>query len=546
MQCGKIRNYKLSFNIGRVASNHPAFYRKIHHSKIIMEKAANGHDDDDNLVGDTETTFSSVGNDTDASQDDTNGNGNGNAMSASEAPIETDLLVLSHTLADKNEMEENSSAETFDATQTKTSTNKNETELNQAVSVVFLKYIVNEVVEETNMLQEEIACQGPLIDFLNKVELRFGIVDEVPDVFGEVLNQKDQIARALDGQDVNSDIDLHEVISTSVDDAVVDKDVLKFRLVDHNPIPLFKMGKGVLLVSNQAACIFCPHPAVMPPRLHVKTKNGVTCFLLSLLSTPKLMEYESDCCLLGQIMLLSDDDSLTVANNTEEENTALITKYLLSGEGLNSPNAVFIPETLGLLSKTMLKDRLNLVQAAGTNALPSRHDSNEFRHSIIDAIGTRSDISLLQENCAAKFKIQAIPLIQNMIAEVNIEHDGGSMKQNLRDGRVVAGYHGGNLFSATRPAWVLPVAIRVFYDDVHSLKLFISGVETGAAGFSLGYNPLPDGVEKFYYMFEPYAVVKSIKSSDAEPKYFVTEIAFWLDRIKKTLNVLGIDYNDKA
>jgi hypothetical protein len=511
------------------------------------KKGANTNDADSLVT--SLMTDSSDSNDINIVPNDTSGSDNAGTTRATEVYPKSDAFLAFKTLTEDDEIEKNPPAErcTTDVKASKALRDENETHLNQTAGDIFLKQIVNEVVEETTELQEEVTSQSPLLDFFSTVQLRFGTVNVVAGAFRDFQNPNEVIAQALDGNDVSSDQDRHEVISTTFHDAVVGDSILIFQLVDCKPIPLSMMGKGVLLVSNQAALIFNLPSGFYPLRINVDKDAGDPRFFISLFAAPKLFEHKTEGCLRGQIKLLSEDDHLTVANNNEEENAALITKYLLSGGGLNSPNAVFVPKVLKILSTPAVKDRLHLVKSAGTIAIPkSLHVSNEFRLSIIDAIGTKSDIALLRENCALKFKKEAITLIQKMIGDVSIDHDGKLMKHDLRDGRFVPRYNGGDVFRTPRPAWVVPVTTRAFYNDANSLAMSISGVELGAAGFAVAFNSWPDGIEKFYCMFDPYALVKSIKSSDREPRYILTEIAFWFDRIEKTLNVLGIDCNDAA
>ncbi|KAL7516581.1 hypothetical protein ACHAWX_003595 [Stephanocyclus meneghinianus] len=495
----------------------------------------------------TQATDARDSNDMGSPQKGTNGSDNIDTVRATEAPTETNALFSLKTLTGTKEQQTNSptmSATATDAIGTNASRTENETDSNQTVATVFLKHIISEVVEETTKLQEETACHGPLLDFFNKVELRFDFVNPVSDEYGHIDYESNQNARALDGNIENSDRDHHEVISVTFDDAVVAGRVLTFHLGASKPIALPKIGKGVLLVSNQAACVFRPEPRNKPPRINVKKGRKPQFFLSMFVTGLKSSERKTVASVTGQIKLLSADDRLIVANNTEKKNNALIRKYLLSGEGLNSPHAVFIPKVIKLEFTPMLNRRLRLVKSASKDSIPkSVHVSNECRHAIINAIGEQRDNILLQENCAVKFKKEAIQSIQNMIGKVQITHEGGSIEYDLRDGHLVALYIIDDRFTNVAcPAWVLSVATNVVSID---LNMSVSGIQMGAAEIRMTGRSDEDS-EEVYYIFDHYAVVEILKSSETEDNFVVTKIAFWLERIEKTLNILGIDCKDVA
>jgi hypothetical protein len=58
----------------------------------------------------------------------------------------------------------------------------------------------------------------------------------------------------------------------------------------------------------------------------------------------------------GQIKHLGKDNSLPVVNNSEDENRLLFSQYLLSGQGLHGPEAVFVPKVLFFKSRLMVED----------------------------------------------------------------------------------------------------------------------------------------------------------------------------------------------
>lgn len=404
------------------------------------------------------------------------------------------------------------------------------TDLKQAAGRIFLNEIVKDVVSETRELNKNIMEKEQLLDFINKIELHFGSVDQ---------NLRD----TYDDGDV-------EVISARFSQAAANGDG-KFLLVplfDHKPIPLRKMGKGILIVSNRVVGWFDARE---------KTSIGVEdesrdppSFVICLAgkTTSKIAFF-----IKGQVKHLSDDKCMSVLNISNDENRLLL-QHLVSGQGVNSPEAVFIPTCLALERTSAMEDREHLVKSAITPP-KFHHASNEFRHSVIDAIGIKSDINLLQQNCAAKFKKVNFTLLEDLIATVEVIINSLSFKFDLRQGRFVEEYYGLSSYLEFtqsirhKPAWVLRLnraaRAHTLFSDRGSFNLFVSGAEVCCTVIT-EENHLPDGRRCICHFFRPYAVIKCFWSSEAWPNDVVTEFAFDLEAIKMTLNILGIACNHDA
>lgn len=182
----------------------------------------------------------------------------------------------------------------------------------------------------------------------------------------------------------------------------------------------------------------------------------------------------------------------------------------------------------------------------------------------MEALGTPSDVMLLQKNSALKYKIEVYTRIRDEMDLVMVTHDHGSTALRLSHGQLVPEFYNFNSFSprTTFPAWVINTHTQEAekFSDMYSSELFVSGVKLGAAGVShtmnprgfniLGYNNDDGTLAGFHsegtvtHMFEPYAMVKCTQvssDSDSEKFYVVTEVVFWFDRIEKTLKGIGVD-----
>jgi len=425
----------------------------------------------------------------------------------------------------QNEIVGSVTSDTTDALVSGTST-----DVKRGAGEIFLSEIVKDVVSETRELNEEIMEKEQLLDYTNKIELRFGSVDPTY-VDGNV-----------------------EVISARFSQAAIYRGgkFLFLPLSDNKPIPLRKMGKGILIVSSHITGV-CNAREKTSIDVEVKSRDPSS-VVICLTGTSKA---NSAFFIKGQVKHLSDDDCLAVANNSKDENRVVLWQYLVSGQGLDSPEAVFIPKCLALEHTSTIEDRVKLVKSAIT--IPKfLHVSNAFRHSVIDAIGTKSDINLLQQNCAAKFKKEVFTLLEDMIATVEIIVDSrsssSSFKFDLRQGRLVKEYNYGSLYhmfiqSSNQPAWVLRLngAASTCSFDIEggSLTLFVSGAEVCTTEIT-AYDDLPDGSHWGCHLFMHYAVMKCFKISETGPNYVISEFAFNLEKIEETLNILGISCNADA
>ena len=190
------------------------------------------------------------------------------------------------------------------------------------------------------------------------------------------------------------------------------------------------------------------------------------------------------------------------------------------------------------------------------------HESNASRLKIMEALGTRSDLLLLQKNSALKERTEVLSRIREEMDSVIITHDHGSTSLRLSDGQLVQEFNDNDPFGPSEfPAWVINAREQDVeqFSDMYSPELFVSGVKLGAAGESQLMNPRgfqllginDDGpVMGFHsegtvtHKFEPYATVKCTQispDSDSEKYYVVTEVVFWFNRIEKTLEEIGID-----
>ncbi|KAL3792596.1 hypothetical protein HJC23_005566 [Cyclotella cryptica] len=496
----------------------------------------------DSVRSSSETTISTESNEPDSSRKETH-----RIMSCA-----TSVLGIEES-KDKNETELDQALGFATTTEDQIVSSDSEAEsdfdLNQAAGVVLLEHIVKEIIEETKKLQDEIHCQQPLLDCLNKVELHFGIENQAFGVPGLTLPRNEASVQALgEGKNQNYDENSIEVISTTFDDSVVvELELIKLHLHDCKPIPLRKMGKGILLVSNQIAETLYPtrHYA---PEITVLEQADEPSLFLHLYGAPKTLQDDTEVCLVGQIECLSQADRIAVKNNTYEENEFLFTQYFLSGNGLNSPDAVFMPKHIKFARNHIQEIRLlaNFVQTTNLTIIPNwHHPSNDIRRSIINALGNKSDKTFLRENSKLKYKQEIISNVREMIDSVRIFHDGGSIVLRLSEGQLITDYIDGHSSSTLErrsrtpsPAWVLFVSNNLLYNNTDSLNMSVSGVEMGAAGLSIspGYN----GQSKVHHCFNLNALVTSTQCS-AEHSYAVTEVVFRLDSIESTLSVLGID-----
>lgn len=493
----------------------------------------------DSIRTSSETTASREKSDQDSSLKETN-----------YGCISTNYVIGRKTSKDKNDIEQNKAlllaTTTEDEIVPNDTESKKDFDLNQATGVILLEHILKEVLEEKKKLQDEIRCQLPSLNCLNKVELRFGIVNEDSGASGSPLPYNEAIVPPCENRDENT----IEVISTTFDDSVeVELELVKLHLHNCKPIPLWKMGKGMLLVSNQIAESFYPN-CLFAPEVTVLDKTGEVNFILHIFGAPKTFQDDTEVCLVGEVKFLSIPDQIAVKNNTHEENEFLFANYFLSRNGLNSPNAVFIPKLLKLERNPIQEIRLlaNFVHTTNPKFIPNwHHNSHDFCHDIIKAIGKKSDMTLLQETAQLKYKKEIVSSIREMIDSVRISHDRGSIALLLSAGQLVTDYRYDHLSSEfyrrnrrLESAWVLFLSENFLYSNIYSLKISVSGVEMGAAGLSIEFSPGNNEEGTVYYCFNRDVLVKSIQCS-AEPTYNVTEIVFWLDSIENTLNALGID-----
>ena len=324
-----------------------------------------------------------------------------------------------------------------------------------------------------------------------------------------------------------------------------------------DPIPLCALKSGVIVRSNQTAGVFHETNRL---KLVVKVlTNGKTRFLITLVSFLRDRQY--DCCsvyrLLGEIKNLTESDEAALA---AEDGPAVIKEFIYSGTGILSPNAVFVPTTL--LGDTHLHHVNMATKARSDTIIGENHESNVSRLKIMEALGTWSDLLLLQKNSALKERTEVLSRIREEMDSVIITHDHGSTSLRLSDGQLVQEFNDNDPFGPSEfPAWVINAREQDVeqFSDMYSPELFVSGVKLGAAGESQLMNPRgfqllginDDGpVMGFHsegtvtHKFEPYATVKCTQispDSDSEKYYVVTEVVFWLDRIEKTLKQIGID-----
>ena len=130
---------------------------------------------------------------------------------------------------------------------------------------------------------------------------------------------------------------------------------------DHKPTPLRKVGNEKLIALNIIAGWVNPHHDMPPsvkaedPTIEVEEKSGgeSPSFFLCLNGKTNT---KTAFFVKGQIKHLSKDDYLSVANNRKVENQVLFRQYLLLGQGLESPEAMFIPGWLALEHTSMMED----------------------------------------------------------------------------------------------------------------------------------------------------------------------------------------------
>jgi hypothetical protein len=266
---------------------------------------------------------------------------------------------------------------------------------------------------------------------------------------------------------------------------------------------------------------------------------------------------------MGTIENLIESDQLLL----EEEGSDCIADHLRTGGRLQSPNAVFVAKLLKLKKTIDAEERYELSKSFWTDELATLHDSNQFRRDVITSIGTQLDEIVLHKNSSLKDKMDFVRDIGDLVDTVEVYYDDDAVSLSLRKGQLVSEYQNGNnplaaLAAEGRvqsPAWVITAPEGIEFEDMYSLKLYVSNLKLGAAGNAtavaprgnilVGFDP-ETGAPLLQYnegsviaTFDPYALVVCSVSSDESGNdvYTVKEVAFWFDRIQRTLEVLGID-----
>jgi hypothetical protein len=417
-------------------------------------------------------------------------------------------------------------------------TDPDEGEIRRAAGIVFLEQITTEIAEESKQIEAEVKTMS---DYLNRIELRFGEVNEVVGGF-PIRNPFIPIVNALEGGAGNGSI---YVISGSFSELIKQDENYLFVKCNNDPIPLAIMGKGIWKISNQTAGVFDD------PTVHINVGKTIRIGLM-----------ETDCndragesILVGEIEHLNDADRLALLSSEGQDGaSALLRQYLVSGEGLRSPNAIFIPKYLVINKEDLSNFGFQSIVHPDDMKRP-HHESNAFRQAIVKSIGTSKDMSRLLSNGALKNTRYETRLA---IDSILLKYDEESITLMLSDGVRVPDFDSGEFTSvffgrsSQFDAWVVrlpecPKCNRISY---WSLQLFVSGIRIGAPGRSSSEIPAGFGHDGVYghgsmlIIYEPYALVRGsiyICPETGEQSYELNEVAFWFNRIQETLTVLGIE-----
>lgn len=327
----------------------------------------------------------------------------------------------------------------------RTDLNIREAELGRAVTAVFLKHVVTEVVEETTQLRAHIDAQKNLVDSFDSIQLRFGDMNIGAEVSPErfflisLMQRYVSIAKALDGSAASYNSENVHIINTAFHNAFETQkgSFLECPLHDCAPIPLSRMRHGILVICNQTAGVFSRDSALHSVVGVMRLDHGKPCFELCLFPHDSNDSVHNvDYCLKGNIDLLSETDQSLL----EEDGTALIQRYLNSGEGLQSPNVMFVPTAFCLTLTPETELRYSLAKRIFPIQKCLHDASNDFRSDIIKSIGSNVDMTMLEKNSTLKDQRNACGDIRKLMETVEIEHDDKTTALNLRDGQLVSEY----------------------------------------------------------------------------------------------------------
>ena len=331
--------------------------------------------------------------------------------------------------------------------------NDDERAVRQKAGQLFLNRMMAEITEELDGYRQEYERSAGVLEFIDKVELRFGGVEYYSPSYNEdeVYSSTATFGNAEAVEQVSSE------------------DSWGMKFDDFAPIPLSKMTCGRLIVGNQTLSFFGIMNGPGVTDLSVNAQNEIQIVFSGTIAP----------CLLGGILeglSKADKNALIAGTKGLDE----INDYILFGEHLDSPEAVFIPQIIidpGNMLQTALNNQKIIVEASKspkTKTLSNLKESEcyedyDFRQAIIIAIGNKRDLKKINQNlhlggiCATLSYVKA-----TIIDRTKVFHsEGDTYEAKISDGSSMKNDEG-----ALR--WVVPLHVKNVH-SIASLGLSISG-----------------------------------------------------------------------
>ena len=422
-------------------------------------------------------------------------------------------------------------------------TNENQSpssETAAAAAIIFRDHILTDVREENKRLTEENLRLQPLRDYLNKVEIRCTVINDLWEIEG-------------DG----------DVIATTGFDQA------KFRIIDDNkfeacfniecaPRPLSNFSDNddedgrtdiSIWMANQRVGSF------YGSRKSLEIESGEDDDYINLTIIEDKFHLTGKVRGLGYRNLQHFNDG---SYGIEE-------MMVILDEGLQLPNTTtFTPFEIKIVGTPQLRETIGLLcssfpkKRSYSNSIGDDFPPNHVqkRQLILDALGTNSQMDLLVENRRLLRENENLQKIKTMIGTIEISSSSGKVVLALEDGEVSVDDEG-------EPIWRLRLAkedfVRIIIERRDSLSLSFSGIKMSiGSNEMIGIGRGGNYVNKCFGGFSDVEISESVvtlsglliqkSSTSRTSRSYMWAGTFTLDsvylnlcKIENVLDMLGID-----